>query len=98
MERRFLFQPITIGKVEIRNRIAVMPLCLNYNLKGGLVSDQTKAFFAGRAKDGLGLIVAGTLTVSNVVRIRRVESGFMMMDHSAKPGLFELAEMVHMYG
>ena len=98
MERRSLFQPIKIGGIEIRNRLAMMPLCLNFNLKGGLVSDQTKAFFAGRAKDGLGLIVTGTLTVSNVVRIRRVESGFMMMDHTAKTGLFELAEMIHMYG
>jgi 2,4-dienoyl-CoA reductase-like NADH-dependent reductase (Old Yellow Enzyme family) len=98
MERRFLFQQITIGNAEIKNRLAMMPLCLNYNLKGGLVSNQTKAFFGGRAKDGLGLIIAGTLTVSNVVRIRRVESGFMMMDHTAKPGLFELAEMVHLYG
>ncbi len=98
MERKSLFQPITIGNIEIKNRLAMMPLCLNYNLKGGLVSDQTKAFFAGRARDGLGLIVAGTLTVSNVVRIRRIESGFMMMDHTAKPGLFELAEMVHMSG
>jgi 2,4-dienoyl-CoA reductase-like NADH-dependent reductase (Old Yellow Enzyme family) len=98
MERKNLFQPITIGKYEIKNRLAMTPMCLNYNLKGGLVSERTKAFYCGRAKDGLGLIIAGTLTASNVVRIRRVESGFVMMDHTAKPGLFELAETAHRYG
>jgi 2-enoate reductase len=98
MEEKSLFKPIKVGEIEIKNRLAIMPLCLNYNLKGGLVSDQTKAFFAGRAKDGLGLIITGTLTVSNVVRMRREESGFMMMDHTAKRGLFELAEMIHMFG
>ena len=98
MERKNLFQPITIGKHEIKNRLAMTPMCLNYNLKGGLVSERTKAFYCGRAKDGLGLIIAGTLTASNVVRIRRVESGFVMMDHTAKPGLFELAETAHRYG
>jgi 2,4-dienoyl-CoA reductase-like NADH-dependent reductase (Old Yellow Enzyme family) len=98
MERKALFQPIQIGTVEVKNRLALLPLCLNYNLKGGLVSTQTKAFFAGRARDGLGLIVAGTLTVSNEVYKRRVGSGFMMMDHSAKPGLYELAELAHMFG
>ena len=98
MERQHLFEPITIGKCDIKNRIAMTPMCLNYNLKGGLVSEQTKAFFRMRAKDGLGLLIAGTITVSNVVRIRRVESGFMMMDHTAKPGLFELAELMHRNG
>jgi dimethylglycine catabolism A len=98
MEGKFLFQPISIGNLEIKNRLALLPLCLNYNLKGGLVSNQTKAFFAGRARDGLGLIIAGTLTVSSEVYKRRVGSGFMMMDHTAKPGLYELAEMVHMFG
>ena len=97
MERKFLFRPITIGSVEIRNRIAMTPVCLNFNDRGR-VTEQTKAFYVARAKGGVGLFIPGTITVSKIVSARRVASGFEMMDHSFKPELANFAEVLHMFG
>jgi NADPH-dependent glutamate synthase beta subunit-like oxidoreductase/2,4-dienoyl-CoA reductase-like NADH-dependent reductase (Old Yellow Enzyme family) len=97
MERKSLFQPISIGNVEIKNRIAMTPVCLNYNERGR-VTEQTKAFYMARAKGGVGLFIPGTISVSKVVAARRVASGFEMMDHSYKPELAVFAEILHMFG
>jgi NADPH-dependent glutamate synthase beta subunit-like oxidoreductase/2,4-dienoyl-CoA reductase-like NADH-dependent reductase (Old Yellow Enzyme family) len=97
MERKFLFRPITIGNVEIKNRIAMTPVCLNFNDRGR-VTEQTKAFYVARAKGGVGLFIPGTITVSKIVAARRVASGFEMMDHSFKPELANFAEVLHMFG
>jgi NADPH-dependent glutamate synthase beta subunit-like oxidoreductase/2,4-dienoyl-CoA reductase-like NADH-dependent reductase (Old Yellow Enzyme family) len=92
-----LFQPITIGNVKIKNRIAMTPVCLDYNDRGR-ITQQMKAFYVARAKGGVGLFIPGTITVSKVVSARRVASGFEMMDHSFKPELANFAEILHMFG
>ncbi len=97
MEGRSLFKPITIGSVEIKNRIAMTPVCLGYNDRGR-ITEQMKAFYVARAKGGVGLFIPGTITVSKVVSARRVASGFEMMDHSFKPELANFAEILHMFG
>jgi NADPH-dependent glutamate synthase beta subunit-like oxidoreductase/2,4-dienoyl-CoA reductase-like NADH-dependent reductase (Old Yellow Enzyme family) len=97
MERRSLFEPITIGSIKIKNRIAMTPVCLDYNDRGR-ITEQMKAFYVARAKGGVGLFIPGTITVSKVVSARRVASGFEMMDHSFKPELANFAEALHMFG
>jgi NADPH-dependent glutamate synthase beta subunit-like oxidoreductase/2,4-dienoyl-CoA reductase-like NADH-dependent reductase (Old Yellow Enzyme family) len=97
MEGRSLFKPITIGSIKIKNRIAMTPVCLDYNDRGH-ITEQMKAFYVARAKGGVGLFIPGTITVSKVVSARRVASGFEMMDHSFKPELANFAEILHMFG
>ena len=92
-----LFQPIMIGNIKIKNRIAMTPVCLDYNDRGR-ITEQMKAFYVARAKGGVGLFIPGTITVSKVVSARRVASGFEMMDHSFKPELANFAEILHMFG
>ena len=94
-----LFKPVRIGNVEIKNRIAMTPMCTSYqNPINGSVTEQLKAFYAARALGGTGLLIPGTVTVTKLHADRRGPSGMKMLDHSAKPGLAELAETAHMFG
>ena len=43
-----LFQPIKIGRVEIKNRIAMAPMNINFTREGHF-SEQHMAYFAARA-------------------------------------------------
>lgn len=51
-----LFQPIKVGRLEVKNRLAMAPMCTSQATKTGHISEQMKAYFAARAKGGFGLI------------------------------------------
>ncbi|MBI4596215.1 MAG: FAD-dependent oxidoreductase [Candidatus Tectomicrobia bacterium] len=53
-----LFESISIGSMELPNRIVMAPMGLNYT-NDGSVTDQLKSFYMERAKGGAGLIVVG---------------------------------------
>ena len=93
-----LFQPISIGQVKIKNRIAMAPLCTHQANPEGYVNEQTKAWFAARAKGGVGLIITnpvmtnpGTAEGTPFFNLRLYRP-----DHMA--GMSELAETVHAFG
>ena len=48
-----LFQPLTIGNMTLKNRIAMAPMGMHD------LSDQTIAYYAERAKGGVGMIITG---------------------------------------
>ena len=50
-----IFEPITIGNVEIKNRIAMAPMNMNFTDPNHYVSRQQMAYYAARAKGGTGL-------------------------------------------
>ena len=52
-----LFQPIRLGGVEVKNRFALAPMATNYSSPDGLVTEQLKAYYEGRARGGIGLVV-----------------------------------------
>jgi 2,4-dienoyl-CoA reductase-like NADH-dependent reductase (Old Yellow Enzyme family) len=52
-----LFSPITLGSVSIRNRIAMAPLTRQMADADGTPTDEMVAYYARRARGGLGLIV-----------------------------------------
>jgi len=93
-----LFKPIKIGNVEIKNRIAMTPICTSFQDAEGRVTDQLKAFYAARTIGGVGLIIPGTVTVTKIHADRRGPSGMKMFDHVSKIRLSELAETVHYFG
>lgn len=93
-----LFQPITIGKLEIKNRIVMAPLCTHQATPGGYVNNQIKAWFAARAKGGTGLIVSSP--AMNNAKLAETSShlNLRLYDHSHRKGMSELAEVVHAFG
>jgi len=96
-----LFQPISIGKVEIKNRIAMAPMAI-----GGLTTQyggfgaRAIDYYEGRAKGGVGLIITGAAIVDD-----RIEKHFPPNTLSAShytehfiETAFELTQRVHEYG
>jgi len=54
-EVKYLFQPITIGDVEISNRIMMAPMNTRFGYDG-FVTDQLVDYYVERAKGGAGFI------------------------------------------
>lgn len=52
-----LFSPVTLGRVTLRNRIAMAPLTRQMAHADGTPTDEMAAYYARRARGGLGLIV-----------------------------------------
>jgi len=93
-----LFEPIKIGNVEIKNRIAMAPMCTQACSVDGLVTEQVKAWFAARALGGTGLIFSmpnyswppsADLSMFNNLRLYTWRH---------KLGISELVETVHAFG
>jgi 2,4-dienoyl-CoA reductase-like NADH-dependent reductase (Old Yellow Enzyme family) len=52
-----LFEPIQIGDVELKNRIAMSPMNMGYTGPNGYHSEQNTAWYAMRARGGFGMII-----------------------------------------
>lgn len=73
MNSDVLFEPIQIGDVELKNRIAMSPMNMGYTGPEGYASDQTNAWYATRARGGFGLIIT-ECAVANPYPWRGLES------------------------
>ena len=54
---RYLFKPLQIGSLTVRNRIVFSAHLTNYATQDGRPSDQHAAYYAARAAGGAGLII-----------------------------------------
>lgn len=92
-----LFEPISIGNVLIKNRVAMAPMGVGNmaaHLHDGALTQQAIEYYTERAYGGTGLIISG------VVQINAVEPtlGRHCISRQAVTALSELAEAVHYYG
>ena len=51
-----MWKPIKIGKVEVKNRFSMAPMCCGF-VDHGSLTEQYISYFARRARGGVGLIV-----------------------------------------
>ncbi len=58
-----LVSPVRIGRVEIKNRVAMPSMGVNLAAAGGGVNDDIMAFYEARARGGVGLILSGVCRV-----------------------------------
>lgn len=56
---RKVFTPIKINKMEVKNRILMPAMHMNYTGAKGQITDKFIAFYEERAKGGCGLIIVG---------------------------------------
>lgn len=63
-----LFSPFKIKSLELRNRIAVPPMC-QYSAEDGLVNDWHRAHYTSMARGGPGLVIVEATGVSPEGRI-----------------------------
>jgi 2,4-dienoyl-CoA reductase-like NADH-dependent reductase (Old Yellow Enzyme family)/thioredoxin reductase len=52
-----VFEPASIGKMQLRNRIVMPPMGTNYAEAGGAVSQRMLDYYEARARGGTGLII-----------------------------------------
>lgn len=75
-----LFEPLTIGSVTFRNRIAVAPMC-QYSSKDGYANDWHLVHLASRAVGGAGLVLTEAAAVEARGRISPQDLGIWSDGH-----------------
>ncbi|RJR27081.1 MAG: NADH:flavin oxidoreductase [Desulfobacteraceae bacterium] len=61
---KHLFAPIMIGGMEVKNRLVMPPMGINFGVdEDGFVTDQLKEYFVARAKGGTGMMIVGGAAV-----------------------------------
>ncbi|MBN1689786.1 MAG: FAD-dependent oxidoreductase [Dehalococcoidia bacterium] len=92
-----LFQPVKIGKLEIKNRLSVPPMATGFAAEDGGVSDRLITYHEARARGGFGLIIVEVTAVDGE---RGLGSGHQLCLHDDNliPGFKKLADAVHRHG
>lgn len=97
MKYEKLFTPIKIGSVEIKNRIAMAPMLMDFGQFDGRTTEQLMNYYEERAKGGTGLIITEITRVND----RTGASAFAQlgMSHNYQiEGMSELAKRIHAHG
>lgn len=88
---RKLFEPGTIGKIEVRNRTVFAPCVTFYADHFGYPTDQLIEYYAARAKGGTGLIVVE----ATYPRTGGYGGRLFLYHDKFIPGLRKLVEAIH---
>ena len=88
-----LFEPIVVGRMELKNRLVMAPVTDNYAVNY-YVTDRMVRFYAERAKGGAGLITIGYFTPN----IPSNPLGLGLFDGRFVTGLRRLTDAVHAAG
>jgi 2,4-dienoyl-CoA reductase-like NADH-dependent reductase (Old Yellow Enzyme family)/thioredoxin reductase len=88
-----LFEPITIAKMEVKNRLVMTSISNGFATSNGEVTQRTLDYYAVRARGGLGLLI---VEYSNVQPVGKGCIGTMLGCYSDKlvPGLNLLARTI----
>ncbi|MFH1626437.1 MAG: FAD-dependent oxidoreductase, partial [Pseudomonadota bacterium] len=90
-----LFQPGMMGKVEVKNRIVMAPMCTFTHGPEGEILDKTVEYYAVRARGGVGFIMGQT---TNIMRESRTTIRASAYDDKFIPGLKKIADAYHQNG
>jgi len=93
---RHLFSPISIGGMEVKNRIVMPPMRTGFGTGDGSVTPRHLHYYAARAKGGAGLIIVEVTTVHP--KRKYTPNSLGLFQDSLIPGWRELAEVVHAHG
>lgn len=95
MKYKLLCEPGKIGRVEIKNRMAIAPMGVGLCSDDGFAGDRIKKYWEARAKGGLGLIITG---LSAVDKDYPLHGGHYEIWHDKYiKGLYEMVNAVHVY-
>ncbi len=94
MEFPFLFSPIKINQMELKNRIVMTAMHLHYDDDNGYVNDRLVHFYTRRAEGGVGLIIVGTCCID-----KDTSPSSMAIDEDRNiPGLKRLSDSIQSGG
>ncbi|PWF24181.1 NADH:flavin oxidoreductase/NADH oxidase [Corticimicrobacter populi] len=89
-----LFSPLTLGPVEIPNRIVIAPMC-QYSAENGLASDWHVQHLGGLAQSGAGLLILEATAVEPCGRISWADLG--LWDDATQAALARVLASVRRY-
>ena len=94
MEFPFLFSPIKVNQMELKNRIVMTAMHLHYDDDNGYVNDRLVHFYTRRAEGGVGLIIVGTCCID-----KDTSPSSMAIDEDRNiPGLKRLSDSIQSGG
>jgi len=91
-----LFSPIQIGKMEVKNRIAMAPMTTNWAPADGGVPDKMIDYLEARAKGGVGLIIFETVTIDE--RFPYIMQSVGLWDDGLIAGFKKFVDVIHAHG
>lgn len=91
-----LFTPVKIGKLELKNRLVMPGMSVDYCGNDGFITDRAIAFYSARAKGGWGLIVTEYNPVDPGGRSAIGQAG--IWDDCFIEGHKKLADAIHSFG
>jgi 2,4-dienoyl-CoA reductase-like NADH-dependent reductase (Old Yellow Enzyme family)/thioredoxin reductase len=90
---KHLFNPISIGSIELKNRIVMSPMGTNLASPNGEVTQALIRYYAARAEGGVGLIVTEDATIGPKYGV----NSLMLNDDRLIDGWIDLARAVHAF-
>ena len=88
-----LLQPITVGPLELKNRIMFPPLTTGYEERDGSIGERSLAFYERLARGGVGYIVIG-----DVAPVMTASPTPKLATDAQIPTFKALADAVHKHG
>jgi len=92
-ELSHLFSPLSIGRLQLRNRIVLPPMGNRYPSFGGKVTERLVRYYVEMAKGGVGLIIVQFASVASAGCSSYYPLG--IWDDDQIPGLQRLTEAIH---
>lgn len=92
-----LFEPVSIGKVTLKNRIAMAPMgIVGLTNPDGSPTQRAIDYYTERARGGIGLIITGLFKVEN--EIESIVDRLELISRASLAPLGELCDTVHALG
>lgn len=96
MMKEKIWEPVQIGSIKVKNRIAMAPMCTRLANPDGSVSPQMIAYYEARAAGGAGLIIVEYTYIDNIASKAAVCQLGVYSDDLI-PGLSDLVEKLQYY-
>lgn len=97
MKYETLFSPIKIGDVEIKNRVCMAPMLMDFGQFDGRTTEQLMDYYEERAKGGTGLIITEITRVNDKTGGSAFAQLGLSHDYQIE-GMSELANRIHSHG
>lgn len=91
-----LFEPVKIGNMELKNRLIMSGINLNYAREDGAVTPRLIRFYSERAKGGAAMVQTGICYIDPQGKFFPNQMG--IYDDKLVPGLRELVKSIQQYG
>ena len=92
----YLFKPLLIKKVTLRNRIVLPPMNTNYAEPDGSVNERFKRYYVERGKGGAGLLIVSSAYIDPAAK-KRV-GALLLHEDRFIPKLKDFTDAIHATG